>query len=138
MKLIRMGSLLSLLLLAAALPAVEGVKGTIVRPHQVEAKVKGCKVAKPGEYTATKGDLIELEYSYPVVPTATPKKVAYKVTLTGAVRPSPLGIRQVQSGLIGSHTLVFAFEAHQAGMDTVTLQIDDDAYDFKFKVEEKK
>lgn len=55
--------------------AVDGVKHNVLRPVQVDGNVKGTKISKPGKYRACVGDLIELEYSYPVVPGAIPKKV---------------------------------------------------------------
>jgi hypothetical protein len=115
-----------------------GVKGTVIRPGKDKAQLEGCHVSKPGDYEATIGDLIELEYSYPVVPAAIPKKVDYKVTLIGAVAPSPLGIRKVLTPqLLGAHTLVFFFEAKKTGEDTVTLEIDGKGYPYKFKVLDK-
>ncbi|MBL8794532.1 MAG: hypothetical protein JNM56_11555 [Planctomycetia bacterium] len=115
-----------------------GVKGVVIRPARDKAQVDGCHVSKPGDYQATVGDLIELEYSYPVVPTAMPKKVDFKVTLIGAVAPSPLGIRKVVTPqLIGAHTLVFFFEAKKAGEDTVTVEVDGKGYPYKFKVLDK-
>jgi len=123
---------------ADAPQGVAGVKGTVIRPGKDKAQLEGCHVSKPGDYEATIGDLIELEYSYPVVPTAIPKKVDYKVTLIGAVAPSPLGVRKMLTPqLIGAHTLVFFFEAKKTGEDTVTLEIDGKGYPYKFKVLDK-
>lgn len=117
---------------------VEGVKGTVIRPAKDKAQVDGCQVSKPGDYTATIGDLIELEYSYPVVPTAIPKKVDFKLTLIGAVANSPLGVRNVSTPkLLGAHTIAFYFEAKKTGEDTITLEIDGKGYPYNFKVMDK-
>src|SRR4051812_46229220 len=82
------------------------VKNSTIRPVLDNAKVEGCKIAKPGEYEAQVGDLIELDYTYPVVPGAMPKKFEFK--LEGGktiISPSPLGIRRVVSPkLVGATT----------------------------------
>jgi hypothetical protein len=115
--------------------ATDGVKGQTVRPVQVDAKVKGCKIAKPGDYEVNPGDLIELDYTYPVVPQAIPKKVDFKQTLIGAVAPSPLGIRSVSTpDLVGTGTIAFYFDAKKLGKDIVTLIIDGDEYVYRFTV----
>ncbi len=67
--------------LATTAWATDGVKGTTVRPAQEKAKVDGCRIARPGNYTVAVGELIELDYTYPVVPAAIPKKVEFKQTL---------------------------------------------------------
>lgn len=114
----------------------DGVDGTIVRPMTVDAKFKGCKVAKPGEYRVTDGDLIELEYSYPVVPETIPDKVSYNQTLNGAVKLSPLGIRNVTTpSLVGIGTIALCLDANQEGTDKVTLIIDGAEYEYTFNVE---
>lgn len=114
----------------------DGVEGTIVRPMTVDAKVKGCKVAKPGEYRVSVGDFIELEYSYPVVPECIPDKVSYNQTLNGAVNLSPLGIRHVtQPSLVGAGTIALCLDAVKEGTDKVTFTIDKATYEYDFKVE---
>jgi hypothetical protein len=117
---------------------LEGVVGTVVRPAQEEAKSKGCKIAATGNYEITVGDLIELDYTYPVVPDAIPKKLEHKQTDTGAVAKSPLGFRTVISPKqLGGGTIAFYFEAKKAGEETVTLIIDGTEYKYNFKVAEK-
>jgi hypothetical protein len=111
---------------------------TTVRPIQVKAKVEGCQIAKPGDYEVKVGDLIELNYTYPVVPAAMPNKVFYKQTIIGAIAISPLGFRRViVPEMIGTVTIAFYFEAKKEGEETVALIIDDAEYVYKFKVVKK-
>jgi hypothetical protein len=124
-----------LLLCATYAQAVNGVVGTTVRPPLAAAKVKGCQVAKPGDYTVEVGDLIELDYSYPVVPDSSPIKVDFKQTLLGNVVKSPLGFRTVTTPpLVGASTIAFYFEAKKAGTETVTLIVDGDEYTYRITV----
>lgn len=130
------GCLLGFMLSMAV--ALDSVEGTTVRPRLEAAKVKGCKIAAPGDYQVNVGDLIELDYTYPVVPAAIPKKVAYQQTLTGAVAKSAMGFRTVTiPRLVGAGTIACYFDAKQAGEETVTLIIDDAEYVYKFKVVKK-
>jgi hypothetical protein len=115
--------------------AAEGVHGTVVRPRQVPAKVQGCRIAAPKDYQVKVGDVIELDYGYPVVPGAMPKKVSIKQTPGGAVDASPLGIRMVTvPQLLGASTIGFFLEAKAAGQKTVSLVIDDNEYEYTFTV----
>jgi len=117
---------------------LEGAVGTVIRPAQEEAKAKGCKIAATGNYEVSVGDLIELDYTYPVVPDAIPKKLEHKQTDTGAVAKSPLGFRTVISPkLFGAGTIAFYFDAKKAGEETVTMIIDGTEYKYNFKVAEK-
>jgi hypothetical protein len=130
---------LTIVSVASAARAVEGVSGTTVRPTSEEAKVKGCHIARPDEYEINVGDLVDLEYSYPVVPTTIPQKVSVTSTLTGAVTASPLGIRTLRTPpLVGMTTIAFYFDAKAAGEETISLSIDDQQYTYKFKVAGKK
>lgn len=116
----------------------EDIMGTVVRPAQEEARAKGCRIAAPGTYQVRVGDLIELDYSYPVVPDAIPKKLEHTQTTTGAVVKSPLGFRTVLSPkLLGGGTVAFYFEAKKAGEETVTLVIDGTEYQYTFTVMNK-
>jgi hypothetical protein len=130
----------SVVLLAVAISgatayAVDGVKGTVVRPIQVKAKVGGCKIAEPMAYNVHVGDAIELDYTYPIVPVAIPKNVRIKQTSGGAVDVSPLGIRQVvAAGLLGASTIGFYLDAKQAGQEAVIVVIDDNEYNYIFNV----
>jgi len=136
----RLGSVLvacMVAVLATTASGTDGVKGTTVRPSQVKANVEGCKIAKPGSYAVSVGDLIELDYTYPVVlPSVIPKKVGFQQTLIGAVGPSALGIRLVSTpGLVGGpETIAFYFEGKKPGQDAVTLIIDGDEYAYKLTV----
>ncbi len=115
--------------------AVDGVVGTVMRPGLVDAKVKGCQVSEPKSYSVTVGDVIELDYSYPVFPAAIPKKVDYNQTTLGVVTKSSLGFREVTNpGLVGSRTIAFYFDARKPGTETVNLLIDNEVYKYEFKV----
>lgn len=115
--------------------ATDGLDGVTVRPRQQEARVQGCKIAAPGVYEVEVGNLIELDYQYPVVPGAIPAKLDSKQTATGAVAKSPLGFRKVTTPmLVGAVTIAFYFDAKKAGDETVTLIIDKQEYAYTFKV----
>ena len=117
---------------------IQGVNDRTVRPEQDAAMVRGCMIAKPGEYAVQVGDIIELDYTFPVIPEAIPKKVNHKQTLTGAVRKSPLGFREIVIPLFaGTQTIAFYFDAKNKGEETVTLIIDGTEYKYSFKVEEE-
>lgn len=123
--------------MASACLATDGVEGTTVRPKQEDAKVTGCKIAAPDSYDVAVGDLIELDYTYPVVPGAIPKKANAKTT-SGAVVKSSLEFREVATPkLVGTGTIAFYFDAKKEGNDTVTLVIDGVEYEYKFKVAKK-
>ena len=83
---------LSILTLVAAIAAFTSVpllaqdtSPSIVRPHKVEAKIGGAQIAKPGSYTVSVGDSLELEYSYSVTPQAMPKELGFKTSESGAL-----------------------------------------------------
>jgi hypothetical protein len=129
------GSLMAAILSLNVVEATEGVKGNTVRPDLDKAKVKGCRIAKPGDYKVSRGDLIELDYTYPVVPGSIPDKVSYKKIRNAAVVPSSLGIRSVvQPGRLGGGTIAFYFQARRKGKGTVVLIIDGAEYTYHFTV----
>ena len=110
--------------------------GNVIRPKKVDAEVNGCQVSEPGEYQATAGDLIELEYTFPIVPTTIPKKVA-RETDRGAIFPSKLGIRNlIVPRMVGTGTYLFYFEARFKGSGTATVVVDGVEYDYRFEVAE--
>ena len=130
---------LCLLLVAAsqlAALAVDGLsKEKVIRPRQIPAKIKGCHIADTKPFTAEVGDVIELDYTYPVVPGAFPSKVSLKQTPGGAVEPSALGNRMVVvPRIVGASTIGFFLEAKKAGQETVTVVIDDHEYEYTVKV----
>lgn len=128
----------SLAMLALASTVSFGLDGTTVRPVQEKAMVAGCKIAKPGTYEVAVGDLIELDYTYPVVPPAIPQKVKFNQTTTGAVAKASLGFRKVTTPkLVGTETIAFYFDAVKVGTETVTLIIDEAEYTYQFKVVKK-
>ena len=110
-------------------------RGWVFRPVTVKAKVPGCMVAKPGRYAIKVGELIELDYIYPVTPEATPTKVDFALQLKGVIVPSPLGIRYIDTTLIGTQTIGVFFEAKKTGAEQVELIIDDATYVYNFKVQ---
>ena len=112
-------------------------KGNVIRPKKVDAKVKGCQVSEPGKYRATAGDLIELEYTFPIVPSAIPMKVDLE-TDKGAIYSSKLGIRNlIVPNMVGTGTYLFYFEAKHKGKGTAFVLIDDVKYEYGFEVSEK-
>jgi hypothetical protein len=152
-------------LFASRAVAIDGIDGTTVRPAPNE--VMGCSMSKPGNYEVHVDDLIELDYSYVLVPSASPKKVEYSQTKAGAVVKSSQGFRSVTApGQAGAGTipaeggsspppricvtrpdqagpgiptgmLQFFFDAKKEGEDTVTIKIDGREYVYKFKVVKK-
>ena len=113
-------------------------RGNVIRPKKVEAKVQGCHVSEPGKYSATAGDLIELEYTFPMHPDAIPKEVDVE-TDRGAIYPSKLGIRKlVVPGLVGTGTYVFYFDPRDEGTGTAFVIIDDVKYEYGFEVSKRR
>ena len=111
-------------------------RGNVIRPKKVDAKVMGCQVSGPDKYRATVGDLIELEYTFPVIPSALPKKVGQEAD-KGALYPSTLGIRHlIVPNIVGTGTYLFYFEAKHEGTGTVLVVIDDVKYEYSFTVSE--
>ncbi len=109
-------------------------RGNVIRPVKVAAKVEGCQVSKPGDYRATAGDLIELEYTFPVVPGAMPKDVAREWD-KGAIYPSRLGIRSlIVPEMVGTGTYLFYFLAKHEGSGTAFVIVDGVKYEYKFEV----
>jgi hypothetical protein len=122
-------------MLGSTAHALDGVKGTVVRPKQVDAKVQGCSIAEQKHYSVKVGDVIELDYTYPIVPEAMPQKVSVKQTSGSAVELSPIGVRMIEVPMmVGASTIGFFLEAKQAGDATVTLVIDDNRYEYAFTV----
>lgn len=109
-------------------------EGNVIRPVKVAAKVKGCQVSKPGDYRATAGDLIELEYTFPVVPGAMPEDVGREWD-RGAIYGSNLGIRNlIVPEMLGTGTHLFYFLAKHEGSGTAFVIIDGVKYEYKFEV----
>ncbi|HEV3303729.1 MAG TPA: hypothetical protein VG055_29015 [Planctomycetaceae bacterium] len=95
----------------------------------------GCKIADQKVYSVKVGDVIELDYTYPVVPNAMPKKVSIKQTFGGAIDLSPIGVRMVVAPrLVGASTIGFFLDAKETGKETVTLVIDANEYEYTFAV----
>lgn len=114
------------------------IDGTVLRPVQVDAQVKGCKVSKPGEYTVTVGDLIEIEYTFPVTPETTPKRFEVGIGIGEEVKSSPLGIRRLDNGLLGTRTIVLFLTAVEEGKGGASMNIDKATYSYQFNVRPKK
>ena len=109
----------------------------VIRPRRVDADVKGCLISEPGEYRASVGDLIEVEYSFPVAPQTVPKKVDQE-TDKGAIYTSKLGIRNlIVPKIIGTGTYLFYFDAKHEGKGTAFVVIDGVKYAFGFEVAER-
>ena len=112
------------------------IQGNVIRPKKVDAKVKGCQVSEPGNYQATAGDLIELEYTLPITPGTMPN-VADRQWDKGAIYGSKLGIRRlIVPKMIGTGTYLFYFEARHEGSGTAIVVIDDVEYTYVFEVAE--
>jgi hypothetical protein len=128
------GALVMYLICSAAF--AEELRGFVIRPRKVDAKVKGCQVSEPGTYQATTGSLIELEYVFPVTPLTVPKVVDREWD-KGAIHGSDLGIRNlIVPRLVGTGTYAFYFEAKHAGSGTAIVVIDKTKYTYVFEVAE--
>ena len=134
---------LSILTLIAAIAAFTSVpllaqdtSPSIVRPHKVEAKIGGAQIAKPGSYTVSVGDSLELEYSYSVTPQAMPKKLGFKTSESGALDTTKLVVKSVVApGLMGAGSKAFCFDAVSPGTETIALNIDGNEYSYSITVE---
>jgi len=127
--------LVSALLCGVAL--ADGPRSNVIRPRKIDANIKGCQVSEPGKYRATAGDLIELEYTFPIVPSAIPMKVDLE-TDKGAIYSSKLGIRNlIVPSFVGTGTYLFYCEAKHEGKGTAYVVIDDVKDEYGFEVSEK-
>ena len=118
-------------------------EATLYRPSKKPAKVAGAEVSMPGDHEVCVGDMIELEYTYPVTPSTIPKEIALMDGFQGNVLPSDCGWAQgVRSELIGSQTIVFSYVAKKPGTENVWFAIvgpdgSDHTYEYNFKVVER-
>ena len=107
----------------------------IIRPVLVDGEVDGTQIAKPGEYQVTVGDLIELEYSYPTVPTAIPKELRFRSSVRSVVGSTGVAKEVIVPGLTGVSKKAFCFRATSEGTSEVTLNIDGNQYQYSITVE---
>jgi hypothetical protein len=119
--------------------AADGVDSTvIVRPRQAAASVVNCAMGQQGTYRMRVGDILELDYSYPVTPGTMPRTVSYVSTGMGAVNKSVLGFRpMVVPRVVGGSTIGFFFDAVQPGVDTVSVIIDGARYTYTVEVADR-
>lgn len=123
-----------MLAFCTAIGFAEEPRSRVIRPQEVDAKVRGCRVAEPGDYSARVGDLVELAYSFPVVPDAMPEKVERR-TDRGVAQLSKLGIRElVVPKKLGVQTYLFYFEAKSVGQGTAYVIVDDVTYKYHVDV----
>jgi hypothetical protein len=108
---------------------------SIVRPLLVDAKVDGTQIAKQGDYRVAVGDLLELQYSYPVIPAAIPKQLS-STSSEGDVLSSDGNAKTVVvPGLMGAGYKAFCFRAMKVGTANVTIAIDGHDYQYSVTVE---
>ena len=108
---------------------------SIVRPLMVDGKVGGAQIAKPGNYRVTVGDLLELEYSYPVVPAAMPKELNSTSSDSNVLSAEGNAKTVVVPGLMGAGKKAFCFRATNAGTSNVTIMIDGNEYQYSVTVD---
>jgi hypothetical protein len=109
---------------------------TIIRPAKVDAKIEGTSIAEPGDYAINIGDLVDLGYTYPVVPAAIPKKLSFKLSEDGILQPcDPTVFDVVTPELVGSGSKTFCYKAVDSGRVSLTLTIDENSYDYSFDVQ---
>jgi len=118
-------------------------ESTLYRPAKKPAKVVGAEVSRPGDHEVYVGDMIELEYTYPVTPSTIPKEIALMDGFEGYVLPSECGwVQGVRNELVGSQTIVFSYVAKKPGTEEVWFAIvgpdgSDHSYAYNFKVVER-
>ena len=133
---------LSILTFVAAIAAFTSVpllaqetSPSIVRPYKVDAKIGGSQIAKPGSYTVSVGDSLELEYLYSVTPQVMPKELSFKTSESGALDATELVIKNVVApGLMGAGIKAFCFDAVRPGTERITLKIDGNEYTYSITV----
>ncbi len=129
-------SLVALTFVACSCQPVLGQETTsIIRPMMVDAKVDGTQIAKPGDYRIQVGDLVEFEYSYPVIPAAMPNELS-STSSDGDVLSGDGSVQSVVvPGLMGAGRKAFCFRAIKAGTSNVTITIDGNEYQYSITVE---
>ena len=108
---------------------------SIVRPLMVDGNVGGTQIAKPGSYQITAGDLLELEYTYPVVPAAMPKELNSTSSDSNVLSADGTAKTVVVPGLMGAGKKAFCFRATNAGTSNVTIMIDGNEYQYSITVD---
>lgn len=120
--------------------AIDGVEtSAVVRPRLGDASIKGCMVATSAKYRLTTQDMLEIQYRYPIVPQAIPKKIQVRTEGRGIVEQSTLGIRHVvEPKSLGAGALAAFFTAIKPGEETIILVVDGVEYKYQITVVEKK
>ena len=113
----------------------QDISTSIARPLMVDGKVGGTQIAKPGNYRITAGDLLELEYTYPVVPAAMPKELNSTSTDSNVLSADGNAKTVVVPGLMGAGKKAFCFRATKAGTSNVTIKIDGNEYQYSITVD---
>ena len=130
----RVATAVALVVFVCSVVRAADPSGNVIRPRAVDAEVAGCKVSQPGEYRITVGDVIEIEYTYPVVPDAIPKTVDREWD-RGAIFGSELGIRNlIVPEMVGTGTYLFYFVAKIEGSGTAFAIVDGVKYEYRFTV----
>lgn len=107
----------------------------LVRPALGPAQVTGCQVSRPGDYELRAGDLFEITYLYPVVPSAMPRRVGLAIPPGDQAAECPNGVlRLARRGLMGTDGYVALVQAKRSGTVRVSLKIDGQAYGYHLTV----
>jgi len=110
---------------------------SILRPHLVDSNVSGAKISKTGDYVVQVGELIQIEYSYPVSPRFSPKEIKFQ--LTGmAIKTIGSEAKNVSTRLMGSGRKSLCMEATKPGTSKLKLLIDENCYEYDFVVKGKR
>jgi hypothetical protein len=128
----RLAAVALVLLAAGTVSAIDGVGGAVVIPNLVEAKVRGCKIARPGDVKARAGDLIQLDYVF--AGGTAPKKVDYKLTNNGVIMKSSLGVALTKDHGAKPVGVAFFFNTVKPGKEKVILIIDNVNYEYDFTI----
>jgi hypothetical protein len=90
-------------------------------------------LGKTGTYTASVGDIVEVDYRF-LDMAGCPPSVQASVTGWGAVVPSSLGFLPIDEGTAGYKAAGFFFEAVRPGSDVITLAAEGESYSYSILV----
>jgi hypothetical protein len=122
---------------AQDVPKITGAKGYVYRPLMGPGPHEYIQMSRPGKYSVSAGDTIEIAYHYGQAnpnPKFVVKAVSSQVTKGGSVIESESGIRVADDSQTATGRVIFSYTAKKVGNDTVTVVIDGAKYTYEFEV----